>query len=214
MPDPTPGILPVDRLAPDPDAVRRAARLLAEGGIVAYPTDTLYGLAVDPRRADAVERLFGAKGRPAAMAVPLIAADSEQIARHAGRLTPLARTLAGHFWPGPLTLVVAASAALTPRLLAGGATVAVRVPDHAVARALAATLGHPVTATSANRSGAPPATTAAAAAAAVGSELACVLDAGPAEVTTPSTIVDARGPAPVLLRPGAVAWDRVLAACI
>ena len=212
MPDttPAPEIVPVDRLAPDPGAVRRAARLLAGGGLVAYPTDTLYGLAVDPRRADAVERLFRAKGRPADMAVPLIAADPEQAARAAGRLTPLARALAERFWPGPLTLVVAASPALNPRLLAGGATVAVRVPDHAVARALAAALGHPLTATSANRSGAPPATTAAAAAEAVGADLACVLDAGPADVTTPSTIVDARGPAPVLLRPGAVPWDHVL----
>ena len=210
MPDPTPTVLPVDRLVPDPDVVRRAARLLADGGVVAYPTDTLYGLAVDPRRADAVERLFRAKGRPAAMAVPLIAADMGQIARDAGRFTPLARALAGRFWPGPLTLVVAASAALNPRLLGGGTTVAVRVPDHAVARALAAALGHPVTATSANRSGAPPATTAAAAAEAVGRHLACALDAGPAEGTTPSTIVDARGPAPMLLRPGAVEWDHVL----
>ena len=213
MPDPTPEILPVDPLAPDPGAVRRAAKLLAAGGIVAYPTDTLYGLAVDPRRADAVERLFRAKGRPADMAVPLIAADLAQAARDAGRLTPLARALAERFWPGPLTLVVAASAALNPRLLAGGASVAVRVPDHAVARALAATLGHPVTATSANRSGAPPATTAAAAAEAVAADLACVLDAGPAQVTTPSTIVDTRGAEPILLRPGAVEWDQVLAAC-
>lgn len=193
--------------------MRRAARLLADGRLVAYPTDTLYGLAVDPRRADAVERLFRAKGRPAAMAVPLIAASMEQVARDAGRLTPLARALAQRFWPGPLTLVVAASAALSPRLLGGGATVAVRVPDHAVARALAAALGHPVTATSANRSGAPPATTAAAAAEAVGRDLACVLDAGPSDGTSPSTIVDARGTAPLLLRPGAVEWDHVLAAC-
>ena len=99
MPDPTPTVLPVDRLVPDPDVVRRAARLLADGGVVAYPTDTLYGLAVDPRRADAVERLFRAKGRPAAMAVPLIAADMGQIARDAGRFTPLARALAGRSGP-------------------------------------------------------------------------------------------------------------------
>ena len=210
MPDPTALILPVDRLAPDPDTVRRAVALLAQGEIVAYPTDTLYGLAVDPRRPDAVERLFRAKGRPAEMAVPLIAADPEQVARRAGRLTPLARTLAERFWPGPLTLVVDAAPVLNSRLLAGGRTVAVRVPDSAVARALARELGHPLTATSANRSGSPPATSAAAVVAAIGRDLACVLDAGPAESTSPSTIVDVRGAAPVLLRPGAVAWDRVL----
>ncbi|MXY16232.1 MAG: hypothetical protein F4Y57_04340, partial [Acidobacteria bacterium] len=95
-------------------------------------------------------------------------------------------------------------------LLGGGATGAGRGPAQGVARARGGALGHPVPATRANRSGAPPATTAAAAVEAVGRDLACVLDAGPAEVTTPSTIVDARGPAPMLLRPGAVAWDRVL----
>ena len=213
MSDPTSLTLPVDRLAPDPETVRRAVALLAQGGIVAYPTDTLYGLAVDPRRPDAVESLFRAKGRPAEMAVPLIAADAEQAAQHAGPLTPLGRTLAGRFWPGPLTLVVDAAPALNRRILAGGHTVAVRVPNHAVARALARELGHPVTATSANRSGEPPATTAAAAVTAVGPDLACVLDAGPAETTSPSTIVDVRGAAPVLMRPGVVAWDRVLAVC-
>ena len=210
MPDPTLVTLPVDCLAPAPDAVRRAVELLAQGRIVAYPTDTVYGLAVDPRRPDAVERLFLAKGRTAEMAVPLIAADPEQVAQRAGRLTPLARTLAERFWPGPLTLVVDAAPALNGRLLAGGRTVAVRVPNHAVARALARALDHPVTATSANRSGSPPATTATAAVAAVGGDLACVLDGGVAASTLPSTIVDVRGAAPVLLRPGAVPWDRVL----
>ena len=212
MPDPTAKILPVDPLAPAAETLSRAAQLLADGRLVAFPTDTLYGLAVDPRRPDAVERLYRAKGRPAAMAVPLIAADLEQVVRDAGRLTPLASTLAERFWPGPLTLVVDAAAALNDRLLAGGRTVAVRVPDHAVARALAAALGHPVTATSANRSGAAPATTAAEAAAAFGRDLACVLDAGPSPGASPSTIVDVRDDAPVLLRSGAVSWDRVLAA--
>ena len=213
MSDPTPLTLQIDRLAPDPDTVRRAVDWLARGEIVAYPTDTLYGLAVDPRRPDAVERLFRAKGRPAEMAVPLIASDPQQVARCVSRLPLLARTLAERFWPGPLTLVVGAAPALNRRLLAGGRTVAVRVPDHAVARALARELGHPVTATSANRSGSTPAASAAAASGAVGRDLACVLDAGPAESTSPSTIVDARGAAPVLLRPGAVPWERVLAAC-
>lgn len=210
MSDPTPVTLAVHRLAPAADALRRAAGWLARGGIVAYPTDTLYGLAVDPRRPDAVERLFLAKGRPAGLAVPLIAADPAQAARCAGRLTPLARALAERFWPGPLTLVVDAAPALNGRLLAGGRTVAVRVPADAVARGLARELGHPVTATSANRSGLPPAKTAAEAAAAVGSGLAGVLDGGAAASASPSTIVDVRGARPVLLRPGAVAWERVL----
>lgn len=194
----------------DPTLIRSAVRALRSGRLVAYPTDTLYGLGADPRRPDAVERLFRAKGRPAEMAAPIIAGDVEQVERHAGRLTPLARRLARRFWPGPLTLVIAAAPALSRRLLGGGDTVAVRVPDHPVARTLALQLGCPVTATSANRSGAPPPTTASAVVAALGPGVALVLDDGPSASPAPSTIVDARGETPVLVRRGAVAWDRVL----
>ena len=207
-----PAILKVHPAAPDAAVVRTAAELLAAGRIVAYPTDTLYGLAVDPRLPDAVQRLLRAKGRPAHMAIPLIAADTGQVARIAAALTPLARRLAAAFWPGPLTLVLDAAADLNRRLLAGGSTVAVRVPDQPLARELARVCGHPLTATSANRSGSPPALTAAEAAAALDPELACVLDGGAAGSRSPSTIVDARGAAPILLRAGATDWDRVLAA--
>lgn len=194
----------------DPTLIQSAVRVLRRGELVAYPTDTLYGLGADPRRPDAVERLFRAKGRPAEMAAPIIAGDVEQVERHAGRLTPLARRLARRFWPGPLTLVIAAAPALSRRLLGGGDTVAVRVPDHTGARALASQLGAPVTATSANRSGGPAPTTAAEVVAALGPDVSLVLDGGPAPATAPSTIIDARGRAPVLVRRGVVAWDRVL----
>lgn len=210
MSDPTPIRLPVDPLAPAAAALEEAVRVLRRGGLVAYPTDTLYGLGADPRRAEAVERLFRAKGRAADKAVPLVAADLRQVEQQVGALTRLARRLARRFWPGPLTLVIEAAPALDRRLLAQGDTVAVRVPDLPLARALAQALEAPLTATSANRSGEAPPTSAAATLTALGSSVALVLDGGPATAAEPSTIVDARGASPVLLRPGVVAWDRVL----
>jgi L-threonylcarbamoyladenylate synthase len=195
---------------PEAAVLQEAARLLAADEVVAYPTDTFYGLAADPRSPAAVERLFALKGRDASRAIPLIAADWAQVETLCGAPGPLASRLGHAFWPGPLTLVLPLAAALAPELVAGGTTVAVRVPDNAVSRGLAAALGMPVTSTSANRSGAAPAQHAAAAAAVFGAALGAVLDAGPARGGLASTIVDLTGDEPRLLRAGAVPWERVL----
>ena len=202
--------LSLDARHPDAAVLRHAVDALAAGEVVAFPTDTLYGLAVDPRRSDAAGRLFTVKRRPAGAAAPLIAAGAAQVDAAARRWTPLGRRLAARFWPGALALVLDAAPALDRRLLGGAATVAVRVPAHPVARALAASFGFPVTATSANRSGCAPASDAGAVMAALGDDVAVVLDAGPTAGGAPSTIVDVRGDTPVLLREGAVPWDRVL----
>ena len=202
--------LSIDPQRPDTDRLAQAVEALAAGEVVAFPTDTLYGLAVDPRRADAVRRLFLLKRRPAGQAVPLIAADTRQTERVARRVTPLARRLADRWWPGPLSIVLDASPALDSGLLSESGTVAIRVPAHPLARRLAAHFAHPITATSANRSGEPPAADAAAVAEGLGSGLAVLVDGGPARGGRPSTIVDARGEVPVLVREGAVTWDRVL----
>jgi L-threonylcarbamoyladenylate synthase len=196
---------------PAPAAIARAVDVLAGGGIVAYPTDTLYGLAVDPRNARAVRRLFDLKGRGADAAVPLIAASVEQ-AGLTGEIGPRERALASRYWPGPLTVVIAARPGLPPALLAGGATVAVRVPDHALARALAAGFGFCITATSANPSGQPAPSTAEAIDAMIRSGIDLVIDAGPTRGGPPSTIVDVAEGRARLIRPGAVPWDRVLEA--
>src|SRR5690348_994092 len=127
---------PLDPNVPDPDVIARAVEILRRGGIVAYPTDTLYGLAIDPRNGDAVRRLFALKRRRPDAALPLIAADAAQAAA-AGRFDAASRRLAARWWPGPLTVVVPASAAIHRDALAGGASVAMRVPAHAVARELA-----------------------------------------------------------------------------
>ena len=190
------------------DAIDEAAALIHEGRVVAFPTDTLYGLAVDPRNPDAVRRLFGLKGRPETSALTLIASDAVQAAR-AARLSPLAARLAARWWPGPLTIVIAAAPGLAPETLAGGVTVGVRVPASAVARALAAGVGFCITATSANPSGAPPASKAQQVAMSL-STIDAILDGGNAPGGPPSTIVNATGEYPILVRAGAVPWDRVL----
>ncbi len=202
--------LSLDPERPDPHELRPAVDALAAGDVIAFPTDTLYGLAVDPRRSDAARRLFAVKRRPVGQAAPLVAADAGQIALVARRVPPLARRMADRWWPGPLSIVLEASPALDPLLLTEAGTVAIRVPAHGLARRLAADFQYPITATSANRSGDPPCADAAAVAASLGRELAVVVDGGPARGGPPSTIVDARGAAPVLVREGAVPWDRVL----
>lgn len=201
----------VDPRDPDPAIIADVAAILRAGGVVAYPTDTLYGLAVDPRRDAAVRKLFDVKERDHSNAIALIAADTAQAAT-AGVLGPDELRLAERFWPGPLTIVAPAAEGLSRWLAGELGTVGVRVPGHAVARALAAAFGRPITATSANLSGRPAATTADQAAAALEGRIDAVLDAGPSPGGAPSTIVELTGGRPVLRRAGAIAWDRVIEA--
>ena len=210
MADPTTSTVAVDPAMPAGAIITQAGRVLEDGWLVAYPTDTTYGLAADPRLAGAVERLFHTKGRPYDLAIPLIGASVTQVEMCLGGLTAIGRRLADRFWPGPLTLVIRAPPAMDRRLLGGGDSVAVRVPDNAVARALAAELGYPVTSTSANRTGTPAALSAAEVVGVLGASVAFVIDAGPCTHGARSTIVDARGDAPVLVRDGVVTWDRVV----
>jgi L-threonylcarbamoyladenylate synthase len=192
-----------------PDTLARAVAALKNGGVVAYSTDTLYGLAVDPRSAVAVARLFAVKGRAQGHAIPLIAADEAQ-ASLAGEFAPMARRLARAFWPGPLSLVLSARPTIDPQLLAADGTIAVRVPNSDVARALAEGFGFCLTATSANLSGAPATASAAIVRGTLADRVDYVLDTGDAPGGEPSTIVDVRDEVPRLVRAGAVPWKRVL----
>ena len=196
------------RPASDSQAIPSAVEVLQRGGVVAYPTETFYGLAVDPRSSDAVRRLFALKGRPETSALTLIAADLDQ-ARRTGAFNRTAMALAARWWPGPLTMVVPALSGLAAEALAGGTTVGLRVSGSEIARDLASAFGFCVTATSANRSGEP----AAANADQVAAQLPAVdflLDGGAAPGGAPSTIVAVTGEAVSLVRAGAVAWERVL----
>ncbi len=194
------------RLLPD-DASGRAAAVatLRAGGLVAMPTDTVYGLGVALDAPDGLPRLFAAKDRPLDRAVVLLVADFEQAAS-VGVLSPAARILAERFWPGGLTLVLAqaADAALPGVLTAGAATIGVRLPDHDCPRALARELG-PLPVTSANLSGHADARDAAGVLAQLGDRVDLILDGGPARGGVPSTVVDCAGELPRILRVGAVA---------
>ena len=195
---------------PDERVLARAAAILRDGGVVAYPTDTLYGLAANPASAFAMAQLYRIKGRPVDLAVPLIASGVEQIESAGGVLGPASRRLAARFWPGPLTLVVPAWGGLDARVHAGLWTVAIRVPDHPVATMLARLCGWPITSTSANKSGEAATGDPGVVRAAIGDELDALIDAGPSPGGAPSTIVDARTGTPRLIRAGAVPWERVL----
>jgi L-threonylcarbamoyladenylate synthase len=191
------------RLAPDGAGIEAAARCFAEGKLVAFPTETVYGLGADATDARAVARLYEAKGRPAFN--PLIAHVADLAsARRAGTFTPLATMLAAKFWPGPLTLVVPASALVCELARADLPTVALRVPAHAVAQKLLALFGKPVAAPSANRSGHVSPTRAEHVIADLAERIDAVLDGGPTPLGLESTIVDCTGEAPLLLRSGCV----------
>ena len=195
---------------PDRHALLRAAAILRSGGIVAYPTDTLYGLAANPASAAAMAQLYRIKGRPVDLAIPLIASGIAQIEAAGGALGPATRRLAEAYWPGPLTLVIPAWPGLDPSVHAGRGTVAIRVPDHPVACMLAEACGWPITATSANKSGEPSTMAPEAVRLALAADLDGLIDGGPSPGGPPSTIVDASGGVPRLVRAGAVPWGRVL----
>ena len=202
--------LRIDAAQPDPALVARAAVILRAGGIVAYPTDTFYGLAANPASVAAIQQLYRIKGRRVDPAMPLIAAGIEQVEACAGALSPLARRLVERLWPGPLTIVIPAWAGLADAVHAGTGTVAVRVPAHPTARALAAACGWPITSTSANRSADPAPTTPADVRLTLGASLDAIIDGGALPGGLPSTIVDVTGLEPRLVRAGAVPWERVL----
>jgi L-threonylcarbamoyladenylate synthase len=193
------------RLLPD-DANGRAAAVatLRAGGLVAMPTDTVYGVGVALDAPNALARLFAAKDRPLDRAIVLLVADLEQAAS-VGVMSPVARALAERFWPGGLTLVLAQApdAGLPAVLTAGAATIGVRLPDHECPRALARELG-PLPVTSANRSGHPDARDAADVLAQLGDRIDLILDGGPTHGGVPSTVVDCSGDLPRVLRSGAV----------
>ncbi len=191
----------------------RAAACLRRGGVVAIPTDTLYGLAADARNAEAVERVFQIKGRPPDMPLPVLVASWQQVRNVAileGPVAALAERLASHFWPGSLTLVLPAADGLPPRLTAGRDTIAVRMPDHPVPLTLAAELGRPITGTSANPSGEPDITNPGELRRLLGGLVDDMVICGPSPAGTASTIVALSETGPSLLRQGALPYPQIL----
>ena len=187
--------------------VRRAAEILGRGGLVAFPTETVYGLGADASSAKAVARLYAVKGRPADHPVIVHFASTAEAFAWAREVPAEASKLAERFWPGPLTLILKRSPKARDFVTGGQPSVGVRVPSHPVARELLKEFGKPIAAPSANRFGRVSPTTAAHVREDLGADVDLVLEGGPSEVGIESTIVDLSGGAPVLLRPGKISKD-------
>lgn len=197
-------------LTPSQSDLEQAADILRAGGLVAFPTETVYGLGADAGHDTAVAEIFAAKGRPAFN--PLIAhLPDASMAAQIAVMTPMADRLASAFWPGALTLVLRLrdAARVSKLVTAGQDSIALRVPDHPVAQGLLQAFGGPVAAPSANPSGRISPTTAAHVLDGLGGQIAAVVDGGACGVGVESTIIDARGDAPVLLRAGGIPAEAI-----
>ncbi len=192
----------------DREAVEEAVRVLRQGGLVCYPTDTVYGIGAAATDDAAVRRLFAVKGRPPDKAMPLLLAEASDAARVA-EVAALAKRLAARFWPGALTIVMRKAASYRSLALAGADTAALRVPDHDLVRAIVRTLGGPVTGTSANRAGAPAPLSAAEVAFQVGEMVDLIIDGGRSRSRLGSTVIDISRGDPEIVREGVVSKEEV-----
>jgi len=190
--------------------MQRALEILRAGGLVAFPTDTVYGLGALAFDARAVESIYAAKERPIEKAIPVLIGDAQDLVKVAAAVPPMAEKLARTFWPGPLTLVVPKHPGL-PESVSATTTVGVRVPDHPLARALLQAAG-PLAVTSANMSGRASPSSAAEVVAQIGGRVPLVLDGGATPGGIASTVVDCTGPDPIILREGPIRLAEIQAA--
>jgi L-threonylcarbamoyladenylate synthase len=195
--------------APDPNVIIAVGALLRTGRLVAFPTETVYGLGANALDAEAVARIFAAKGRPSNNPLIVHIADIDQIALVAADFPPAAKTLAERFWPGPLTLILPKSPNIPSIVTAGGETVGVRIPAHPVARAIIAAAGIPVAAPSANRFTEVSPTTAAHVVKGLGGRIDAIVDAGPTNVGIESTVLDTTRVPPTLWRAGMISQSEL-----
>jgi L-threonylcarbamoyladenylate synthase len=202
-------IILIDRRHPDPEAISRAADCLRRGGLVAFPTETVYGLGAHAHDRDAVRRLFAAKQRPPNDPLIVHVASVDEMRTLTPQVPPTAGALAERFWPGPLTIVVSRAASVPLEVTAGMNTVAVRVPAHPVAQALLAAARLPIAAPSANLFSRPSPTRAAHVLADLDGRIDIVLDAGPVDIGVESTVVDLTTVPPTVLRPGAIGVEQL-----
>ncbi len=197
--------------AADLESIQLAGRIITTGGLVAFPTETVYGLGCDAMNAAAAAKVFEAKRRPQFDPLIVHIADSKQLDRVIGSLPPLGQRLMDAFWPGPLTLVLPKQPAIPDLITAGLSTVAVRMPNHPVAQALIREAGTPIAAPSANPFGYVSPTTAQHVADGLGHNVDLILDGGPCPVGVESTIVSLVGLQPELLRPGSITIEELSA---
>jgi L-threonylcarbamoyladenylate synthase len=197
-------LIKVNHLEPESAIIAEAAEVLKRGGLVAFPTETVYGLGADALNAEAVARIFQVKGRPTDVPVIVHIAEPIQLSGLTEGISPIAKLLMEKFWPGPLTLLFPKSDLLPDIVTAGQATVAVRMPKNQVALALIKTFGSPIAAPSANLSGRPSGTTAYHVLEDFDGKVDLILDAGPVELGVESTVLDLSTQPPMILRPGAI----------
>ncbi len=193
-------VIPAD----SPQALEKAMKAILSGGVVAFPTDTVYGIGASAREPQAVARLYASKGRPAGKAIPLLLAKALDLATVARDIPPVAWSLAERFWPGALTLVVPKREEISPLVSAGQDTIAVRVPAHSLALALIEKVALPLATTSANLSSQAPALTAQEVERELVETLDLILDGGRAPGGVPSTVLDLTRQVPTILRLGAI----------
>lgn len=198
-----------DEVNPSPEIVRKAADLIKAGELVAFPTETVYGLGGDGLNAASAERIFLAKGRPSDNPLILHIASWEQLEQIAKHVPAAAYTFSKVFWPGPLTFVLERNPIVPDAVTGGRNTVAVRMPDHAVALALIREAKTPIAAPSANLSGKPSPTTAQHVFEDLNTRIAAIVDAGPTRIGLESTVVDLTTPVPTVLRQGGVSLEEL-----
>ena len=191
-------------------AYSRCRDVIRAGGVIAYPTDTVYGLGADPKNIRAVRKLFSIKGRQADRPILLLIKDASEVRDWASEVNPAAERLMKKFWPGPLTLVFKAKPNVMTELTGGTGTIGLRVPGNALTRQLLAALGTALTGTSANISGRPSLCTAREASEVIGGMVDLVLDGGRAEGGNPSTVVDVSSERPKVIREGAIPSPEIL----
>jgi L-threonylcarbamoyladenylate synthase len=194
-------------LVSSPAALPLALEILKRGGLIAFPTDTVYGVGALAFDGAAVESIYTAKDRPVEKAIPVLIGDPDDLAKVSLDVPEIALKLAARFWPGPLTLVVPKHPDL-PEAVSAAPTVGVRVPDHPVARALLRAAG-PMAVTSANLSGQPSPSTAQEVFAQLGGRIALILDGGKTPGGLPSTVVDCAGAEPQILREGPISREEI-----
>ena len=193
----------------DQKSIKAAVTILRAGGLVVFPTETVYGLGADAANAAAVRKIFAAKGRPADHPVIVHLASDRDLTRWASDIPPAVRQLAERFWPGPLTLVVRRAKSVSDEVTGGQDTIGLRVPSHPIAQALLNAFGGGIAAPSANRFGHISPTTVRHVREELGDRVDLILDGGACEVGIESTIVDVSGGTPVLLRPGRVSEEEI-----
>jgi L-threonylcarbamoyladenylate synthase len=197
-------ILKVNPVAPEDKLIMQAVAVLLDGGVIAYPTETFYGLGVDATNVKAIERLFAVKGRDFKNPIPVVVGDVAQLNQVVTNVPPLAKELIARHWPGPLTLVFSVASSLSNRLTAGTGKIGVRVSSHPIARLLAGQLGGPLTSTSANHSGQKECITAQEVLEKIGDDLDLIIDGGATPGGKGSTILDITQTPPVVLRAGVI----------